>query len=348
MRLLILTQKVDANDDVLGFMHGWIAEFAKNYELVTAICLEKGEANLPDNVKVLSLGKEAGCSKIKYIYNFYRYIWSERKNYDKIFVHMNQEYILLGGIFWKFWRKRIGLWYAHGSIPFSLRIAEKMSDIIFTSTQSGFRLKSGKKRVVGQGIDISKFKPSLKHHNNDFFNIVTVGRISPVKDYETLIRAIEILAKENLKIKANIIGGAGRKSQEEYLESLKRMVSRKGLSGIIKFLGSIPNKDIVDYLQFSDLFANMSYTGSLDKAILEAMACGLPILTCNEALEEVLANYRETLMYKKSAHQELSEKIRFLIKMPKEKRRNTGDDLRSIVVNNHSLKGLIKKISDLL
>jgi len=43
MKLLIVTQKVDINDDVLGFFHDWIKEFAKNCEKVTVICLGKGE-----------------------------------------------------------------------------------------------------------------------------------------------------------------------------------------------------------------------------------------------------------------------------------------------------------------
>ena len=58
MKLLILTQKVDKNDDVLGFMHGWIAEFAKHCEKVTVIALGVGEFDLPRNVTVLSLGKD--------------------------------------------------------------------------------------------------------------------------------------------------------------------------------------------------------------------------------------------------------------------------------------------------
>ena len=114
MNLLILTQKVDKNDAILGFFHSWILEFAKNYEKVTVICLYEGEHNLPNNVKVLSLGKEKGVSKITYLYNFYKFIFQERKNYDKVFVHMNQIYIILGGLFWKLSGKEIGLWYAHG------------------------------------------------------------------------------------------------------------------------------------------------------------------------------------------------------------------------------------------
>ena len=55
MRLLILTQKVDQNDDILGFFHGWIREFSKNFETITVISLGVGEYNLPANVRVLSL-----------------------------------------------------------------------------------------------------------------------------------------------------------------------------------------------------------------------------------------------------------------------------------------------------
>ena len=58
MRLLIVTQKVDREDDLLGFFHQWIIEFAKHCESVTVICLEEGSHRLPSNVRVFSLGKE--------------------------------------------------------------------------------------------------------------------------------------------------------------------------------------------------------------------------------------------------------------------------------------------------
>src|SRR3989338_7648361 len=58
MKLLIITQKVNQEDSVLGFFHSWIREFASRFEEVTVICLEKGVYNLPENVEVFSLGKE--------------------------------------------------------------------------------------------------------------------------------------------------------------------------------------------------------------------------------------------------------------------------------------------------
>ncbi|MCA9353483.1 hypothetical protein KC842_01250, partial [Candidatus Nomurabacteria bacterium] len=100
-KILIITQIVDKNDPILGFFHSWILEFAKNFESVIVVCLKKGEYNLPSNVEVLSLGKEEGVSRIKYLTRFYKYIFSKKNNYDSVFVHMNPIYVILGGVFWK-------------------------------------------------------------------------------------------------------------------------------------------------------------------------------------------------------------------------------------------------------
>ncbi|NOY35622.1 MAG: glycosyltransferase family 4 protein [bacterium] len=353
VKLLIITQKVDKNDDVLGFFHRWIEEFTKHCEKVTVICLQKGDYDLPENTKVLSLGKEKNLTtgyrlltaKLKYIFNFYKYIFRERKNYDTVFVHMNPEYVILGAPFWKLWGKKIALWYAHGAVPFTLKLAEKMTDIVFTSTKSGFRLVSKKKKVVGQGVDTEKFQPRPEAEKKPgIFKIISIGRISPVKDYKTLIDAIEILEKQGVKLNVDIVGAAGLPEQEKYLSDLKETVARKNISGVINFVGAVSNKDIAARLQSADLFVNMSHTGSMDKAILEAMACGLPILTCNEALLEVLGEYKEKLMYPKKDFKALAEKISRVIGETGEERKKLGMGLREIVVRNHGTAGLIAKI----
>lgn len=355
VKLLIITQKVDLNDDVLGFMHGWIAEFAKQCEQVTVICLAKGAFELPANAKILSLGKENGRSKIKYLINFYKYIWRERKNYDAVFIHMNQQYAILGAPFWKLFNKKIGLWYAHGHVPASLKIAEKLVDIIFTSTKSGCRLVSRKIKIVGQGIDLSKFKveslsagetgSNLKVGNRN--KIISIGRISPSKDYGTLIKAVEILKNKGVALTVEIIGGPAVEADKKYLFELREMAKAKNLDEIINFVGPVANKDIVGYLESAGLFVNMGLTGSLDKAILEAMATGIPILSCNESFKEVLGDFKEILMYPKGDFEILARKIQFISGLAEEKYFSLGAALRKIVATGHSLPGLVMKILNL-
>ncbi|NLE07312.1 MAG: glycosyltransferase family 4 protein, partial [Parcubacteria group bacterium] len=105
MRLLVVTQKIDQNDPILGFFHNWVLKLSEKFEKISVICLEKGKYDLPSNVKVYSLGKESGRSKIKYVKNFLNFILGLHKDYDAVFVHMNQEYVLIGGFFWKLMRK---------------------------------------------------------------------------------------------------------------------------------------------------------------------------------------------------------------------------------------------------
>src|SRR3989338_6094058 len=319
MRLLIITQKIDEQDAVLGFMHGWVAEFARQAEGVLVICLEKGQVNLPENVGVFSLGKEKTelrirnyelWKKIKYAWRFIRYIATFRKQYDTVFVHMNPEYIMLGGFFWKLWGKTVTLWYAHKSVPWHLRVAYIFTDIIFTSTASGFRLSSKKVKVIGQGIDTNKFKvKSLK-----------------------------------LKVEETIIGPTSIASDEVYLKRLKEKVVQKGLADIISFHGAVANTDLPVALSEYDLFVNMGHTGSLDKAVPEAMACGLPVLTCNEAFKEVLGAFTADLMYPKGDAEALAGKIKMVIGLSIDECRTLREALRAIVVRDHSLQSFVRKI----
>lgn len=347
MKLLIITQKVDERDEVLGFMHRWIEEFARQCETVVVICLEQGVHHLPGNVKVLSLGKEHRKSRFRYALRFWYFIWRERHEYDAVFVHMNQVYVLLGWLLWRFGRKKIALWYAHGAVSPSLRIAEKMAEIVFTSTASGFRIPSAKTRIVGQGIDTDHFTP-LMRPENPVPKIIMVGRLSPSKDQDTLIKALGILREAGEKFQAEIIGSPGRDGQESYAESLHRAVQERSLTSLVTFTGGVPHKDILSHLQHADIFVNTGLTGSLDKAGLEAMATGLPVLTCNEAYEEVLKDHQGLLMFEKKDSRELADKLSTLLRMDPASRQKLREDMREIIITRHRVEGLVIKITKVI
>lgn len=344
-KLLIITQKVDRNDDVLGFFHEWIFEFAKKFKRVTVVCLYRGEYSLPENVRVLSLGKEKRLSRILYLYRFYKYTLKYRSDYDAVFVHMNPVYIVLGGFLWRFLGKRISLWYAHGYVPFMLRISDKITHTAFASTLEGYRLKSKKLKIVGQGIDTSKFIPNPNPSHVGAIRVISVGRISPSKDYATLFQALRKLPKETV-MGVDIVGRPATEDDEAYLIELKDIVRTLNLSNVVQFRGAIANKDLVSVLQDADVFANMSHTGSLDKANLEAMSCGLVLLTCNEAFTNVLGGLAKELMYGRGNESGLAEKLIAVNDLGAEKRRELGMKLRTIITENHTLQGLIAGISN--
>lgn len=299
MRLLIITQKVDINDGILGFFHRWILEFAKYYEFITVIALQVGEYNLPENVKVLSLGKEKSGEKpffarLKYIFNFYKYIWRERKNYDAVFAHMNPVYVVLGGCFWRLWNKKIGLWYTHKSVDMKLRIAEKLTNRIFTASEKSFRLKSKKVYVVGHGIDAEKFESRKLKVENEKINILHIGRVSSVKNIHLFVKFAEILKQKGASFQISIVGDAVMEKDKKYLDEIRKTVKNKNLENYFNFIGPVSHTGTTKFYKTNDIFINLSDTGSLDKAALEAMVSGIQVLISNEAFADILPDENKT------------------------------------------------------
>jgi glycosyltransferase involved in cell wall biosynthesis len=343
MKLLIITQKIDSNDDVLGFFHAWIAEFAKHCEQVTAIGLSVGAHDLPKNVRIFSLGKESGASRLKYLGNFYRLIFRERHNYDAVFVHMNPEYIILGGVLWKIMGKKIGLWYTHKQVDWRLRMAVHGVDVIFTASPESFRLPTPKLHVVGHGIDADRFE-HIRRIPDGVFRILSIGRIAQAKGYGTLFRALELLKDENSFTEVHIVGAPITAADKIYATELQSTITQQGWEKKIVLVGAVPNNAIEPYLAKADLFVNMSTTGSLDKAVLEAMVAGVPVLTSNEGLRTALSGFEQTCIFKENDAKDFADHIRALMAMPEEERKKLGRKLHNRVETYHNLRNLIPRI----
>ena len=92
----------------------------------------------------------------------------------------------------------------------------------------------------------------------------------------------------------------------------------------------------------------MGHTGSLDKAVLEAMASGIPVVTCNEAFFPLLAEYKELLLYQKRDAQTLAKKIRKVFELSQNERLVIGEKLRRLIIEQHGLERLIMTITNIL
>ncbi len=276
-KLLIITQKVDKDDPILGFFHRWIEEFAKNVERVTVICLERGKFNLPENVKVLSLGKEGGQSRLKYLFNFYKYLWRERKNYGVVFVHMNQEYVLLGCLFWKIWGKKVIMWRNHATGNFFTRVAVYLSDKVFCTSPQSYTAKFRKTEIMPVGVDAETFfsDPVVKKMSR---SILALGRISAVKRLTLLVQALLELSRRQVNFTATIVGSPVTGADEVYEKRLHLLAESLIRSGQLVFRPAVPNHQTPDIYRAHEIYVNLTPSGSMDKTIFEAMACGCVVI----------------------------------------------------------------------
>ncbi len=323
MKLLILTQKIDRQDPVLGFFHRWVEEFAKHCERVVVICLQRGDFDLPKNVKVLSLGKESGRSRFKYIWRFYKYIWRERKNYDVVFAHMNQEYVILGSWLWKLWSKKIWLWRNHAYGNLWTRLAVWLSDRVFCTSPQSFTAQFKKTELMPVGIDTDYFKPNqaIKKVPN---SILSLGRISPVKRLEVLIDTLLELDKWGIGFSATVVGSPTSEADRQYEQDLRKQAEPLIHSGRLKLLPAVSNAEAKILYNQHEIFVNLTPAGSMDKTIFEAMACELDVIIEDAETKNLAREFVNCLAD------------------DREKRAARGLAARQEIVAKHSLVGLIR------
>lgn len=293
MKLLICTQSIDPKDPIAGFFSAWVHEFAKHAEEVTVIALSGvGAETLPQNVRVISLGKENQFGKLRQLIIFYRTILGALKSYDAVFVHnVGPKFVILGAPIWKLFRKKIALWYVHKSVDWKLHVAEKIADVIFSSAPEAFGLPSKKIHFLGHGIDAESLGKVMRHPDPEIFTILQVGRITPIKHCEVLIRAAALFGQQNTKpFKVLFVGTPLAEGDEEYAIELRKLVSDLGLSDHVVFEGGVEPEMLRDYYARAHVTINMLPTGGMDKVVLESAAVGVPVLTTNQTFQAIFAD----------------------------------------------------------
>ena len=135
---------------------------------------------------------------------------------------------------------------------------------------------SNKLMLLYNDIDVMRFVPSSKVHNQEKIRLLIVHRFSPVRQTTIYMPAIiEILNAEcarGISFELTMIG------EGPEIEELKEQ-AKKAISGVnINFLGATPNNTIQKHYKTADLFLMPSYREGFPRVIIEAMAMGLPIV----------------------------------------------------------------------
>jgi len=170
--------------------------------------------------------------------------------------------------------------------------------------------------VISNGVDLSKFrklnpKRFVQKFNLDekFSLVLYVGRLDPEKSIDTLIKSMGYLLKEYPNI---VLGIVGRGSLRDSLEKLSRDL---GLKKNIRFFGKISDIDLIQAYNSCDVFVLPSLAELEGMTVLEAMACGKPVLIANSeesaSIDFIQGN---GFLFESGNPQDLSKKILKLLK----------------------------------
>lgn len=341
--LLLVVSVLDERDDFFSYVVRWVRDFATTFDQVTVIASRVGVHHLPAAVNVHSLGKEDGIPKWKRIWRYLVLFSREYVKADVTLFFASPEFVLASSPFLLARRRITALWYVHRHVGVKLLAAERFVDYIFTAGESGFRIPSKKIVYVGHAVDTDLFVPSeaSRESGQDPVRLLVVGRIAPIKNLEIIIHACDFLRRSHEFLwRLSFVGSPSVPRDYDYLRALKNLVSEKDLTKEITFEGSRSYREMPAVYQNNDLFISMAASGSFDKAVLEAMASGLSVITASAVFSEFLpARY----VLEAESPELLAERVKLLAR---EERPNRM--LRDIVVREHGLGRAIERMSQTL
>lgn len=129
-----------------------------------------------------------------------------------------------------------------------------------------------KSRLIPNGIDFDKFA-SIERQEQDHPIIALIGRVVPIKDIKTYIRAVGNLVRQLPDLEALIMGPF--EEDKDYYEECMLLIDSLGLNNTVKFTGRVK---LTDYLGKIDLIVLTSISEAQPLVILEAGAAGVPIV----------------------------------------------------------------------
>jgi glycosyltransferase involved in cell wall biosynthesis len=349
VKLLFLTQVIDANDAVLGFVPRWIEGLARRCERVRVVALEAGDVStLPANVDVLVVGRRGRLSR----WLRYRAILKEalrEDGFDTVLAHMVPRYALVAAGPCRGAGARLFLWYTHAGVDARLLQAVRRVESVFTASPESLRVDTPNKVVTGHGIDLDHFQTRGEVPARPT-RLLAVGRLTPAKDPLTILAAVAILVARGHDLHLDLVGGGLTVQDESYVSVVEEQIRLGALEKRVRLLGAVPYREVPTSYHRASLVINASLTGSIDKVVLEAMAAERPVISCNEAARPILAEVAGDgrLYFEKGNASELADRIEGVLALSGAERAELGRRGRAVVARDHEVEALMARLVGLM
>jgi glycosyltransferase involved in cell wall biosynthesis len=150
-----------------------------------------------------------------------------------------------------------------------------------------------------------------------------------------------------LDVHLDLAGGALAQGDGSMVRAVRERTAAGPLAGRVELLGEVPHPRIPELYRRASVLVSASLTGSVDKVVLEAMACRRPVVTCNESFPPILESLGERaggLLFEKGNAEELASRVEALLALDEGARSALGDELRAIVAEGHEVDRLMGRL----
>ncbi len=146
-----------------------------------------------------------------------------------------------------------------------------------TAIAAGIVPDSRQATTIYNGVDLERFRPRQRMRSTDACVIGIVARIVREKGYREFLDMAERVIRTGRKVSFLIVGDSLPSDRDQFGGKLRERIRKAGLQKHFQLTGLI--EDVAPYLQMMDIFVLPSYREGFPRSILEAMACGLPVVT---------------------------------------------------------------------
>jgi glycosyltransferase involved in cell wall biosynthesis len=174
--------------------------------------------------------------------------------------------------------------------------------------------------VVRCGVDLQVSTAHIRREDSSppgVSQIVAVGALEPKKGHSYLIDAVSTLRTSGLDVRLTIVGDGNERGR------LENAIAARGLSDVVRLAGWLPKPRVLDALTAADVFvmpsvrlANGMMEG-IPVALMEAMACGLPVVASDiSGISELVVDGVTGVLVPERDHRALASAIMRLSQEP--------------------------------
>jgi len=340
----VFNLELDLDSVVLAAAHDWVEEFSKVASSVYVISTHVGRTNLSKNVASIELGGGSGIKRLIAVCRLLKLVpslWVHRRS-SIVFHHMSPRTVLVLGMFIRLMKIPQGLWYSHSKYSIQFRLARYLVNYIFTSTKGAAPGSNRKYRFIGHGISEVRFSRKSKKWQKTPREIISVGRVSPVKQIERLLNIFPITEEisKDINFRIELCGPIDKNS--DYQKSLIAISKERNIQ--LEIVGAINYLDVPMKLRSVDIF----YSGtpdSVDKAVIEAGMSGCLIISTNVSTLSLTGMSKAWLDILKTEPKGLQNQLRVISKLSEDQK----DEMREIIwATTHANNRLSKTVENIV
>lgn len=334
---MILNFAMDEHHPVLGFGVSWVRALAEHVAHIDVVTGSTGPYSVPSNVQVHDAGWRTGhdISNSVRLRRTVRKVLSDQGP-DAVFTHMAAPYAALVGPDIRLKRLRHVLWYAHVSRSKSLLLAYPWVQAIATSTPESCPLRGPKVHPLGQGIDVSMFHP-VERSFESVQSAVHWGRADPSKRLEHMAAAVETV--RHVTGQPRSLHQVGSPSTPAAEAAWTAMLERYEEDNTLIWTPGVPREQLPSIASGHDVFLH-AFTGSMDKAALEAAATGLPVLSENPSVRRELGAWPGPM--------DLANQLQSFVEADPDERAVFSWNQQARVRVHHSIDALASRLLDVI